>query len=301
MSENNTEAVLDSIINDFKKRSKKVDLKSWPMFVVILDGFGRDLEKFFINLCGDEISLKYADPMVEEFEGVLSNFIEDDLKVTFRCDEWDACGIVNFNKDIFFHMMCSFSGGKGSKITKVDRDVTSLEEGMCKHFANIILQNLSSNFKLVKDLEMHCIAVKKKDKFLDVGKKGDKLVTINYEVFLGQESLGAIKIILPYNGLLLMGKLLSSIVVEDSVNMVDKWQEIFEHNMDNVMCTAEGVLLRMNLAISDMKKWKIGKRMSLPISEENKVEILVNDEHVYDGDIGKKGNRIAVKIRDVLI
>ena len=294
-----TEVILDEIIEQMKHREELISLNKWPMLSVILQRFSREVSGFFLNLCGAESVINMKDVTLEGFAGVKKKIAEEQLPVLLNCITLGSKGIFLCSKDLVRYMVDVFAGGDGAIDASNKGEFTRLENEMAKKIINMLLERFAFAFSVVRNMNIIVQDMQYQGDFLEVAKEEDRVVIMEFKISTADVS-GEIKFIIPYNGLSMLDKELSELVVEDNVSGAEKWNEVFLGKIDEAIVEVEGLLTTANFSVAQIEKWNIGDKVDIVINDESKVKLKVNGRHLYNGDVGRQGNSVAVKISETL-
>ncbi len=112
---------------------------------------------------------------------------------------------------------------------------------------------------------------------------------------------GRIELLLPYATLEPVREVLLQMFLGEKFGRDTIWEGHLARELWATSIEVEAVLDQTDCDLREVLNWRVGTYLPLGVMPESKVELRCGALHVFNGFMGRKGNRVAVRIEDRLI
>lgn len=208
---------------------------------------------------------------------------------------YDGSAILEINPSLAFPILEMLLGGTGKSPTRIDREVTDIEQSIMEGLLRVILNDLRVAWMAVASIDFAIESQETEPQLLQILAQNEAVVAISIEVRIGETS-----------GMLNLG--IPSIVVKmlrhkiDAHRTVRKTQATEDEHarvlrlIRPAMVQLDARLQGPTLAIPELLHLRNGDVLVFDYPIERPLELTVNGTIKYVGEIVATGNKRALKI-----
>jgi hypothetical protein len=129
----------------------------------------------------------------------------------------------------------------------------------------------------------------------------DRLVRLMSTSLRNFTSGGRIELLLPFATLEPVHEVLLQMFLGEKFGRDSIWENHLARELWATDIEVEAVLDETDCSLHEVLNWRVGTYLPLSVMPETKVELRCGKLHVFNGFMGRKGDRVAVRIEDRLI
>ena len=129
----------------------------------------------------------------------------------------------------------------------------------------------------------------------------DRLVRLMSTSLRNFTSGGRIELLLPFATLEPLHEVLLQMFLGEKFGRDSIWEIHLARELWATRIEVEAVLDQTDCNLREVLHWRVGTFLPLSVMPESKVELRCGKLHVFNGSMGRKGDRVAVRIEDRLI
>jgi flagellar motor switch protein FliM len=211
---------------------------------------------------------------------------------------YDGSSLLEINPSLVFPILEMLLGGTGKTATKLDREVTEIEQSILEGLIRVILNDLRSAWLAVAAIEFAVEGMETEPQLLQILAQNEAVVAISIEVRIGDTS-----------GMMNLG--IPSIVVKMLRQKFDQHRTVrkaqaSEDEHARVLRLVRPAALNLDvrlrgpkLAVPDLLNLQEGDVLSFDYPVSRPLDLLVNGMLKYSGDVVYAAGKRAVSIRDL--
>jgi flagellar motor switch protein FliM len=287
-------AVLDKALQSYDKL---------PMLEIVFDRLVRLLTTSLRNLTSETVDVDIISFNSLRFNNYIKMIPQTALITVFKAVEWENLGLLTIDSSLVFSMVDILFGGKKNKLDLDDmesRTHTDIEQALVRQISDVILGDLGSAFDVVSPITFAHDRLETNATFATIARPGDAAMLLQLKVDLESRG-GKIDILIPYATLDPIRELLSKVFMGESFGADAEWEENLVNAAYDLELPIDAVIINKPLKIVDVASFQVGKTIVLDHEAEEEVLLTASGVGIFKGQIGKKGEQVAIHITDVLL
>ena len=287
-------AVLDKALQSYDKL---------PMLEIVFDRLVRLLTTSLRNLTSETVDVDVISFNSLRFNNYIKMIPQTALITVFKAVEWENLGLLTIDSSLVFSMVDILFGGRKNKIDIDDmesRTHTDIEQALVRQISDIILSDLGSAFDVVSPITFAHDRLETNATFATIARPGDAAMLLQLKVDLESRG-GKIDILIPYATLDPIRELLSKVFMGESFGADAEWEENLVNIAYGIDLPLDAIIISKPVTIMDIALLKVGKTIVLDHEAEEEILLSSSGVNIFKGQIGKKGDKMAMNITDVLL
>jgi flagellar motor switch protein FliM len=287
-------AVLDKALQSYDKL---------PMLEIVFDRLVRLLTTSLRNLTSETVDVDVISFNSLRFNNYIKMIPQTALITVFKAVEWENLGLLTIDSSLVFSMVDILFGGRKNKIDIDDmesRTHTDIEQALVRQISDIILSDLGSAFDVVSPITFAHDRLETNATFATIARPGDAAMLLQLKVDLESRG-GKIDILIPYATLDPIRELLSKVFMGESFGADAEWEENLVNIAYGIDLALDAIIISKPVTIMDVALLKVGKTIVLDHEAEEEILLSSSGVNIFKGQIGKKGDKMAMNITDVLL
>jgi flagellar motor switch protein FliM len=287
-------AVLDKALQSYDKL---------PMLEIVFDRLVRLLTTSLRNLTSETVDVDVVSFNSLRFNNYIKMIPQTALITVFKAVEWENLGLLTIDSSLVFSMVDILFGGRKNKIDIDDtesRTHTDIEQALVRQISDIILSDLGSAFDVVSPITFAHDRLETNATFATIARPGDAAMLLQLKVDLESRG-GKIDILIPYATLDPIRELLSKVFMGESFGADAEWEENLVNIAYGIDLPLDAIIISKPVTIMDVALLKVGKTIVLDHEAEEEILLSSSGVNIFKGQIGKKGDKMAMNITDVLL
>ncbi len=274
-----------------------------PMLEIILEKFVRQLSTSLRNLTSEAI-----DVSIEEFSSLRFGSYLDSMKnpftiVVFKAVEWENLGLLIMENNMIFSFVDVLLGGKKSSTQVADQDfdrvLTSIEQGLARQLAEVMLGDLSQSFDQISPSSFIFERLESNPNFVSICRPGDAVIVVKLKVELDAKIKRA-EIMIPYKTIEPIKEQMQQVFLGDKFGNDLEWETNLVKSLYDVEFSIEAVINERLSTIKEIAELRIGDTFILDHKKDNDITIRAGDVELFTAKIGKVGDKVAVGLKEMI-
>lgn len=287
-------------VYDFKRalRFSKDQIRSISR---IHDNFARLLSTYFSGQLRTYVNINVASVDQIPYEEFIRSIPAMTILNVYSVEPLEGRIIFEYNPNIAYAMLDRMLGGRGASINKIE-NLTEIETTLMSQLFEKGIDNLKEAWSSVVDMEPHLEEFEVNPQFLQLVSPNETVVVVSLETTVG-ESSGMINICIPHI-------VLESIIPRLSVHYwmqnertKEREPEEIELLSSHIKKTTMGMSVNLGKAfitVEDLLHLKKEDIIVLDQLIDQPLDMLVEGEQKYKVQPGKRKDKLAVQVLDVL-
>ncbi|MHB2155644.1 flagellar motor switch protein FliM [Calditrichota bacterium GD2] len=208
--------------------------------------------------------------------------------------------VLEMNPQLAIFMVERLFGGPGSPVNEA-RPISVIEQKVMKRVVSRLLEEVTKNWEIVTNLEASIERYESNPEFVQIVPSSEPVVVVSFEIKIhGHSTL--MNICYPY---MWVSSIISSPDVQDRILFGNKEatpdeKEIIEENLRQTPLNLSVLLGKTHITIKEFLDLQKGDVIQLENRTDNLLPILVNNKHAFDGVVGLRKKRLAVRIDSIV-
>ena len=275
-----------------------------PMLEIILEKFVRQLSTSLRNLTSEAI-----DVSIEEFSSLRFGAYIDSMKnpfsiVVFKAVEWENLGLLIMENNMIFSFVDVLLGGKksttqGGEGQDFDRVLTSIEQGLARQIAEVMLGDLSQSFDQISPSSFVFERLESNPNFVSICRPGDAVIVVKLKIELDTKIKRA-EIMIPYKTIEPIKEQMQQVFLGDKFGNDLEWETNLIKTLYDVEFSIEAVINEKLSTIKEIAELNIGDTFILDHKKDQDITIRSGNVELFTGRIGKVGDKMAVDLKELI-
>lgn len=286
------EAVLERALHSYEKL---------PMLQVVFERLKMLLNTALRNFSSGSVIVEISSFKSVRFSKAIKNFSEKDSIVVARAVEWNNFILLCLDNELVSTFIDILLGGGANKTQIASKTQhTSIEQAIMKQLSEVILDELSSAFKVIGFISFVVERLETNPNFVNIARAGDAVMILDMEVTLDQK-LCNISFIIPYATLDPIKKLLQQVFIGERSDHGSQWTEDLMNSVNSVPFLLEAIIEdKKDIPLEKLAKMKVGDTIITSCSADSDVTLKCGNKALFKGKIGKSQDNVAMSITKVL-
>jgi flagellar motor switch protein FliM len=215
--------------------------------------------------------------------------------VSLGMKPYDGNALLELNPTLVFPILEMLLGGGGKTVTKVNREVTEIEQSILEGIFRIILNDLKGAWQQVTTMQFTIDAFETEPQLLQILAPNEAVVAISMEVRIG-ESTGMINLGIPSIIIkMLRQKFDQQWSVRKTQATEDEHVRLFRLIRPSIL-KIDARLRGPTLRVEDLLKIEEGNVLAFDYPVDSSLDFLINGKLKFHGNIVSTGRKRAFQI-----
>lgn len=282
--------------------SALVSYERLPMLEIIFDRLVRMLSTSLRNFTTDNVEVSLDNITAIRFGDYLNSIPLPAMMGVFKAEEWDNYGLLMVDSSLTYSIVDVLLGGRrGTAAMRIEgRPYTTIERNLVERLINVVLNDLTATFDVISPVTFRFERLETNPRFAAIARPANAAILARLRVDM-EDRGGRLELMLPYATLEPVRELLLQMFMGEKFGRDSIWETHLSGELWQTEVKINAVLDEVQVSLNDVLNWKPGSRLDLEVTPESMVELRCGDVQLFRGQMGRKGQHIAVKIQDRLI
>ena len=282
--------------------SALVSYERLPMLEVVFDRFVRLMSTSLRNFTSDNVEVSLDNITSIRFGDYLNSIPLPAMLSVFKAEEWDNFGIISVDSSLIYSIVDVLLGGRrGTAAMRIEgRPYTTIERSLVERMLNVILGDLSAAFEPLSPVTFSFDRLETNPRFATITRPSNAAIVARLRIDM-EDRGGQIELMLPYATLEPIRELLLQMFMGEKLGGDMIWET---HLVEELLITdvdLEAVIDTQVMLLQDVFDIKVGSRIMLNATQDTPVQLVCGNVPMYNGQMGRKGNKVAVRIGDRVV
>lgn len=278
-------------------KSNMVSYERLPMLEIVFDRLIRLMATSLRNFTQDnvEVSLDSIESM--RFGEYIDSLTLPTLLNVFKAEEWDNYGLMSLDSALIYSMVDVLLGGRrGTAAMRIEgRPYTTIELNIVKEIIQLILSDLSTAFDPITSVGFTFDRLETNPRFATITRMSNAVIVAHLRVDM-EDRGGRIDLMIPYATLEPVRELLLQMFMGERFGRDTIWENHLMAQLWETDVEIKAVLKETQTTLSDVSAWKKGSFLPLEMLPQEQVNIFCGDVPLFRGAMGRKEDRIVIKV-----
>ena len=295
------DATRDEDISGIQKiiSSGMVSYERLPMLEVVFDRLVRMMSTSLRNFTSDNVEVSLDNIVSLRFGDYLNSIPLPAMLGVFKADEWDNYGLLTIDSALIYSIVDVLLGGRrGTAAMRIEgRPYTTIERNLVERLVHVVLGDLSAAFDPLSPVTFRFERLETNPRFATISRPSNAGIVAKLRIDM-EDRGGRLELLMPYATLEPVRELLLQMFMGEKFGRDSIWEnhlaaELFETDVD-----LDVVLDTQIMQLSDILSMQPGEQFKLLASPGDPVQVRCGEVPMFSGDVGRKGNLLAVRIGD---
>ena len=296
-SDENDQDGITAILN-----SALISYERLPMLEVVFDRLVRMMSTSMRNFTSDNVEVSLDSITSARFGDYLNSIPLPAMLCVFKAEEWDNYGLMTVDSSLIYSVVDVLLGGRrGTAAMRIEgRPYTTIERNLVERLLHVVLSDLSAAFDPLSPVSFNFERLETNPRFATIARPGNAAIVTKLRVDM-EDRGGRVELLLPYATLEPVRELLLQMFMGEKFGRDSIWEGHLTAALWQTEVEINALLDEIELSLGDVMNWQKGSRIELTCTPESKVTLRCGDVRMFQGQMGRKSNNIAVRINDRLI
>ena len=282
--------------------SAMISYERLPMLEVVFDRLVRMMSTSMRNFTSDNVEVSLDSITSARFGDYLNSIPLPAMLCVFKAEEWDNYGLMTVDSSLIYSVVDVLLGGRrGTAAMRIEgRPYTTIERNLVERLLHVVLSDLSAAFDPLSPVSFNFERLETNPRFATIARPGNAAIVTKLRVDM-EDRGGRVELLLPYATLEPVRELLLQMFMGEKFGRDSIWEGHLTAALWQTEVEINALLDEMELSLGDVMNWRKGSRIELTCTPESKVTLRCGDVRMFQGQMGRKSNNIAVRIDERLI
>lgn len=285
---------IQAIIN-----SSMVAYERLPMLEVVFDRLVRMMSTSLRNFTSDNVEVSLDNILSLRFGDYLNSIPLPAMLGVFKAEEWDNYGLLTVDSALIYSIVDVLLGGRrGTAAMRIEgRPYTTIERNLVERMIHVVLGDLSAAFDQLSPVTFRFERLETNPRFATIARHANAAIVAKLRIDM-EDRGGRLELLIPYATLEPVRELLLQMFMGEKFGRDSIWENHLANELWQTHVNLLAVLDEQVMALGDVLNLEVGNRLVLNTSPTSPVEVRCGDVPLFKGMMGRKGDRIAIQVRD---
>ena len=279
--------------------SALVSYERLPMLEVVFDRLVRLMSTSLRNFTSDNVEVSLDNIASIRFGDYLNSIPLPAMLSVFKAEEWDNFGLITVDSSLIYSIVDVLLGGRrGTAAMRIEgRPYTTIERSLVERMVHVMLGDLSAAFEPLSPVTFRFDRLETNPRFATISRPSNAAIVARLRIDM-EDRGGRLELLLPYATLEPVRELLLQMFMGEKFGRDTIWETHLAEELWVTDVDLEAVIDTQTMKLRDVFDLKVGSRIMLSATQTSSIQLACGDVPMYTGRMGRKGNRVAVKIED---
>jgi flagellar motor switch protein FliM len=268
-----------------------------PMLEIVFDRLVRIMSTSLRNFTSDNVEVSIDNIVSLRFGDYLNSIPLPAMLAVFKAEEWDNYGLMVIDSAMIYSIVDVLLGGRrGTAAMRIEgRPYTTIERNLVERLIHVVLADLSASFDPLCPVTYRFERLEVNPRFAAITRLSNAAVLGRLRIDM-EDRGGRLDLLLPYATLEPVRELLLQQFMGEKFGRDSIWETHLAEELWSTEIALEVVLDEQTMRLSDVVDLKPGHRIVLNASAGAVVQVRCGAVHLFDGHVGRRKNRVAVRL-----
>lgn len=279
--------------------SALVSYERLPMLEVVFDRLVRLMSTSLRNFTSDNVEVSLDSIASIRFGDYLNSIPLPAMLSVFKAEEWDNFGLITVDSSLIYSIVDVLLGGRrGTAAMRIEgRPYTTIERSLIERMVHVMIGDLSAAFEPLSPVTFRFDRLETNPRFATISRPSNAAIMARLRIDMEGRG-GQLELLLPYATLEPVRELLLQMFMGEKFGRDTIWETHLAEELWVTDVDLEAVIDTQTMKLRDVFDLKVGSRIMLSATQDSSIQLACGDVPMYTGRMGRKGNRVAVRIED---
>ena len=274
-----------------------VSYERLPMLEIVFDRLVRIMSTSLRNFTSDNVEVGIDNILSLRFGDYLNSIPLPAMLAVFKAEEWDNYGLMIVDSAMIYSIVDVLLGGRrGTAAMRIEgRPYTTIERTLVERLIQVVLADLSASFDPLCPVTFRFERLEVNPRFATISRLSNAAVLARLRIDM-EDRGGRMELLLPYATLEPVRELLLQQFMGEKFGRDSIWETHLAEELWNTEVELDVVLDEQMMRLSDVMALHPGDRILLNTVLSATVMVRCGTVPLFEGRVGRRKNRIAVRI-----
>ncbi len=268
-----------------------------PMLEVVFDRLVRLLTTTLRNFTSENVEVSLESFVSIRFGDYLNSIPLPAMINIFKAKQWDDFGLITTDSALIYSIVDVLLGGrKGNALMRIEgRPYTTIERKLIQRLIEVILLDLEQSFHPLCEINFNFDRLETNPIFAAIARPGNASIVARIRVDMDERG-GKIEFLIPYSTVEPIRDLLLQTFMGEKFGQDSIWENHLANQLWTTDFILEAILAETQIPLREVLNLHVGSQIMLNVTPQSKAQLKCSDKILFSGSIGRKGQRLAIKI-----
>ena len=279
--------------------SALVSYERLPMLEVVFDRLVRLMSTSLRNFTSDNVEVSLDNIVSIRFGDYLNSIPLPAMLSVFKAEEWDNHGLITVDSSLIYSIVDVLLGGRrGTAAMRIEgRPYTTIERNLVERMIHVMLADLGAAFEPLSPVTFRFDRLETNPRFATISRPSNAAIVAKLRIDM-EDRGGRLELLIPYATLEPVRELLLQMFMGEKFGRDSIWETHLAEELWLTEVGMEAVLDEQVMRLHDLFEMDIGSQFHLNASSDSLVDLRCGDVVMYTGQMGRRGDHIAIRIKD---
>ncbi|WP_043831389.1 flagellar motor switch protein FliM [Muricoccus aerilatus] len=274
-----------------------VSYERLPMLEIVFDRLVRLMSTTLRNFTSDNVEVSIDGITSLRFGDYLNSIPLPAMLAVTKAKEWDNYGLMVVDSAMIYSVVDVLLGGRrGTAAMRIEgRPYTTIERTLVERLIGVILRDVSAAFEPLCPVEFQFERLEVNPRFAAISRLSNAAILVKLRVEM-EDRGGRVELLLPYATLEPVRELLLQQFMGEKFGRDSIWENHLADELRHTDVALDVVLDDQPLPLSAVVNLKPGDRITLNVGPGAPVVLRCGEVSLFEAMLGRRENRLAVKI-----
>lgn len=277
--------------------SAHVSYERLPMLEVVFDRLVRLMTTSLRNFTSDNVEVSLDSIASMRFGDYLNSIPLPAILAVFRARQLDNYGLVTVDSNLIYSIVDVLLGGRrGTVAMRVEgRPYTTIERMLVTRLVEVILQDAKKAFNPLTEVDFDLDRIETNPRFAAIAQPANAAILVRLRVDM-EDRGGRCELMLPYATLEPIRKMLLQNFMGEKFGNDNIWEGHLATELWTAPTNVRVVLDEFKHSLGQMMSLEVGDTLLMNASPSANVTLKCGEIHLTEGQVGRIGNKVAVRV-----
>ena len=279
--------------------SSMVAYERLPMLEVVFDRLVRMMSTSLRNFTSDNVEVSLDNILSLRFGDYLNSIPLPAMLGVFKAEEWDNFGLLTVDSALIYSIVDVLLGGRrGTAAMRIEgRPYTTIERNLVERMIHVVLGDLSAAFDPLSPVTFRFDRLETNPRFATIARPANAAIVAKLRIDM-EDRGGRLELLIPYATLEPVRELLLQMFMGEKFGRDSIWENHLANELWQTNVNLLAVLDEQAMKLGDVINMEVGHRFLLHTTPKSPVEVRCGEIPLFAGLMGRKSDRISIKIAD---
>ncbi|MBY0330441.1 MAG: flagellar motor switch protein FliM [Acetobacteraceae bacterium] len=268
-----------------------------PMLEIVFDRLVRITSTSLRNFTSDNVEVSIDGILSLRFGDYLNSVPLPAMLAVFKVEEWDNFGLLVVDSPLIYSVVDVLLGGRrGTAAMRIEgRPYTTIERTLVERLITVLLADLSTAFAPLCDVNYRFERLEVNPRFAAISRLSNACVLVRLRIDM-EDRGGRVELLLPYATLEPVRELLLQQFMGEKFGRDSIWETHLAEQLRHTELSLDVVLDEQTMPLSTVTALRRGDCITLGAGPGSPVRLRCGDIPLFDAELGRRENRLAVRI-----
>lgn len=272
-----------------------------PNLDIIMDAFGHNLAASLSNRLQRSVNVQTVGIDYMQFEQALAKLLPCGAIGVLDLDPLKAGGLLIIDEKLPFIILEMQLGGGGAdvRVVEMNRALTTIETNLLRIVLIDSCSDLKKALSNIGEIMIALVKIENNPRLVNIVAPDAGVVLARFSVNI-DDSSGAVALIIPHVSLEPLCERLRDAAISCVPQRGSNWHDVIQQGVLGLRTTVTGQIAEISLRLRDLLNFQVGDVIELGCSQNSQVKILVEGQHKFNGQVGVREGRKAVRVSEII-